>query len=161
MRHAISILLVALLLGCGGEAPSLRQGEPTPAFTLEQLDGNTLRFPDDLRGKVVAIRFWADWCPFCETEMRDIEPLYQAHRDQGLVLLAINVRQERSRAAAFIGKLRVSYPVLLDRDGEVARAYGVLGLPTTFILDRQGHLRSRIIGESTPGVFARILGDLL
>jgi cytochrome c biogenesis protein CcmG, thiol:disulfide interchange protein DsbE len=151
----------ALLGGCGDAPPTLAKGEPTPAFTLAALTGAPLAFPADLAGQVVAVRFWADWCPFCEGEMRTLEPVYRAYRDQGLRLLAINVRQNRETAAAFIAPLGISYEVLLDTDGAVARAYGVSGLPTTFFLDRQGRLAARILGESTPEVFERVIKDLL
>ena len=155
------IPLAALLASCGEEAPRLISGEPTPAFTLERLCGGSLHFPDDLRGDVVAIRFWADWCPFCEGEMRDLEPVYRRYRDQGLVILAINVRQDRERAAAFIEKIDIDYEVLLDPGGETTRNYGVIGLPTTFLLGRDGRLHAKIIGESTPAVFTEIVRDLL
>jgi cytochrome c biogenesis protein CcmG, thiol:disulfide interchange protein DsbE len=151
----------ALLGGCGDAPPTLAKGEPTPAFTLAALTGAPLAFPADLAGQVVAVRFWADWCPFCEGEMRTLEPVYRAYRDQGLRLLAINVRQNRETAAAFIAPLGISYEVLLDTDGAVARAYGVSGLPTTFFLDRQGRLAARILGESTPEVFERVIKGLL
>jgi len=156
-------LLVSFLLalGCSEETPKLVNGEPAPAFALERLKIGSLGFPKDLDGKVVAIRFWADWCPFCESEMQAIEPIYQAYGEQGLVILAINVRQDRKTALDFIRKLNVSYEVLLDSDGAVARKYGVIGLPTTFMIDRNGNLYNRILGESTPEVFEKIVRELL
>ena len=160
-KVGLLVLLIALLSGCGDEAPKLVKGQPTPVFTLERLNGGSLRFPDDLKGKVVAIRFWADWCPFCKTEMQDIEPVYRENRERGLVILAINVRQDRDTAAAFIDKLDISYEVLLDSEGNTARGYGVIGLPTTFIIDREGRLHTKILGESTPEVFAKVVGALL
>ncbi len=162
-RACLLLLLAAgaLLDGCGDAPPTLVKGEPSPAFTLDALTGAPVAFPADLAGQVVAVRFWADWCPFCEGEMRTLEPVYQAYRDQGLRLLAINVRQDRETAAAFIAPLGISYEVLLDTDGAVARAYGVSGLPTTFFLDRQGRLAARILGESTPEVFERVIKGLL
>jgi peroxiredoxin len=93
--------------------------------------------------------------------MKAIEPVYQEYREQGLVILAINVRQSEAAAAAFIDKLNISYDVLLDPQGETARDYGVVGLPTTFVLDRQGRLHTRILGESPPQVFTGIIGQLL
>jgi peroxiredoxin len=78
-----------------------------------------------------------------------------------LVILALNVRQDRDTAAAFIEKLNISYPALLDKEGEVARAYGVIGLPTTFAIDREGRLHTRIIGESSAELFARIVDELI
>lgn len=150
-----------LLAGCGGEPPQLAKGEPPPPFTLTALQGGPVDLPADLQDQVVVVRFWADWCPFCEGEMRSIEPVYRAYKDQGLRLLAVNVRQDAKAAAAFVEPLGISYEVLLDEDGAVARAYGVSGLPTTFFLDRQGRLVTRILGESTPAVFEDLVKGLL
>jgi peroxiredoxin len=150
-----------LICACGPATPELDNGDPAPGFELPDLDGRALDFPADLDGQVVAIRFWADWCPFCESEMRSIEPLYRAYRDQGLTLLAVNVRQDRETAARFVEPLEISYPVLLDEDGAVAREYGVSGLPTTFFVDRFGKLSTRVLGESSPELFENILKDLL
>jgi cytochrome c biogenesis protein CcmG/thiol:disulfide interchange protein DsbE len=161
-RYLLVVLLAGpFLVGCGEEAPQLRNGEPAPEFAMPRLEGPPLTFPADLRGEVVAVRFWADWCPFCESEMRDIEPLYRAYRDRGLRVLAVNVRQDRETAARFIEQLGVSYEVLLDGDGSVARRFGVIGLPTTFFIDREGRLATRILGESTPEVFAQVVEGLL
>jgi peroxiredoxin len=158
------LLLVVLavgLVGCGQQTHQLENGQTVPAFELPRLDGPPLVFPSDLQGKVSAIRFWADWCPFCESEMKDIEPVYRAYRDRGLAVLAVNVRQDAETAARFMERLGVSYEVVLDKDGSVARSFGVIGLPTTFFVDREGRLASRILGESTPEVFARAVEGLL
>jgi peroxiredoxin len=77
------------------------------------------------------------------------------------MILAVNVRQERATAQRFIDKLEISYDTLLDVDGGVARAYRVSGLPTTFIIDREGRLQTRIIGESTPELFEQLVRNLL
>jgi len=150
-----------LLSGCGDVGPRLENGQAAPAFELQLLGGGALAFPADLVGKVVAVRFWADWCPFCAEEMHDIEPLYGRYRDRGLVVVAVNVRQDPETAARFVERLGLSYDVVLDQDGAVARAYGVIGLPTTFFVDREGRVATRILGESTPEVFEGILKDLL
>ena len=73
----------------------------------------------------------------------------------------MNVRQDHATAKTFIDKLDISYDTLLDPEGDVARAYGVLGLPMTFMIDRNGRLHARIIGESTPEVFERVLQEML
>lgn len=157
----IILITLVFVAACGSDTARLSNGQSAPEFQLDYLQHGDAYFPHDFAGKVVVIRFWADWCPFCETEMRAIEPVYQKYRQQGLIVLALNVRQDRETATAFISKLDISYDVLLDREGEVARTYGVLGLPTTFIIDRDGMLYTKIIGESTPQVFENILDELM
>ena len=154
-------LTTLLLTGCGTETPQLVNGAPPPGFTLPRLEGGNSRFPEDYRGQVVMIRFWADWCPFCKGEMTALEPVYQRLRDQGFQILAVNVRQDAQTANAFVRRLGISYQTLLDSSGEVARAYGVQGLPTTFFVGRDGTLHNRILGESTPELTERLVSDLL
>jgi peroxiredoxin len=156
-----TLLAMVCFTACQPEKPALVKGEETPAFALKTLNGRVMHYPESFNGKVVVIRFWADWCPFCETEMKDIEPVYRKYKSQGLVILALNVRQDRETAAAFINKLGISYPILLDLEGETARSYGVIGLPTTFVIDRTGRLHTRIIGESTAELFEQIVGELM
>lgn len=157
----LTTVLILTLVACGEPPALLENGQPAPAFSLSDLDGETLRFPEDLAGQVVAVRFWADWCPFCAPEMREIEPVYRALRDRGLRVLAVNVRQDRETAARFIAKLDISYDILLDSEGTLARAYGVTGLPTTYFIDREGRLATRILGETAPGLFERVALNLL
>ncbi|MCU0766013.1 MAG: TlpA family protein disulfide reductase [Gammaproteobacteria bacterium] len=156
--------LVALLLAlgsCGDAIPKLETGAVVPSFTLDDLAHRPVEFPAQARGEVVALRFWADWCPFCESEMTQLEPVYRKYRDRGLRILAVNVRQDPATAERFVRRLGVSYETLLDVDGRVSRRYGVIGLPTTFFIDREGRLRAKVLGESTPEVFERIVADLL
>ncbi|MCU7930937.1 MAG: TlpA family protein disulfide reductase [Candidatus Thiodiazotropha sp. (ex Codakia rugifera)] len=161
MRIILSLFIAVFLTACGAETAHPSKGQVTPEFHLQYLHHGETHFPEAYAGNVVVIRFWADWCPFCESEMQDIEPIYQIYRQQGLIVLALNVRQDRDTAAAFISKLDITYDVLLDSEGETARAYGVMGLPTTFIIDREGRLHTKIVGESTPQALEKILAELI
>lgn len=154
------LVLLVLLAGCPRETPTIALNAPAPGFALSQLDGPNVRFPDQYGGKVVAIRFWADWCPSCRSEMMGLEPIYRRHRDRGLVILAVNVTQPLETVRAFVKPLGISYDVLLDPQGEVMRGYQVMGLPMTFIVDRKGVVRTRIVGESTPEVFEQAVSNL-
>jgi len=93
--------------------------------------------------------------------MKAIEPVYQQYADQGLVILAVNVRQDAQTARKFIEKLGISYNTLLDSDGAVARDYGVIALPSTFFIDRNGSLSSRLLGEASGETFEKIIQPLL
>jgi thiol-disulfide isomerase/thioredoxin len=159
---SLAVVGAALVeLGCGEPTAQLQTGVPPPGFSLVNLRRQEVAFPAQTTGQIVAIRFWADWCPFCESEMSQLEPVYQKYREQGLRILAINVRQDPETAQRFVGRLGISYETLLDLDGKVARSYGVLGLPTTYFVARDGTLKGKVIGESTPEVFERIVRDML
>ena len=151
------LLLSVLLAGCEQEVVGFKIGSPAPAFTLQRLDGSTARFPEQYRGQVVAIRFWADWCPYCHAEMQALEPVYRRYHERGLTILAVNVLQPPETVRSFVQELGISYEVLLDAQGEVTRTYRVMGLPITFIVDREGLFRARLVGESTPEVFEKLI----
>ncbi len=149
-----------LLAACGGDGPPVPlTGEPAPPFQLTRLSGGQGGLPRP--GEVVAVRFWADWCPFCASEMLALGPVYDRLRPRGLTILAVNVRQDPATARAFMAKLGVSYETLLDEDGAVARRYGVRGLPTTFLIGRDGRLMGRIAGESSAAAFEAMVEPLL
>ena len=155
------LLLSVLLTGCEQNVTAAKTDSPAPAFTLERLDGPAVHFPEQYRGQVVAIRFWADWCPSCRSEMTALEPVYRQYQDRGLVILAVNVLQSPETVRPFVDQLGISYDVLLDRQGEVTRRFLVMALPVTYIVDRMGIVRARFIGESTPEVFAKEISSLL
>ncbi len=161
---SLIVFLTAALgpTACDNGAHGLKKGDPAPEFSLPGLGkGEFVTFPADFQGKVVAIRFWADWCPYCDHEMRELEPVYQKYRDRGLVILAINVHQDQPTASRFAKRLGISYNVLLDTQGKTAAAYQVIGLPTTYLIDHNGRISTKIIGESTAQLFERLVAELL
>ena len=162
MRTAL-LLLALLLAACGGDAPkaNINIGSNAPAFKTVRADASAAGFPADFAGKPVVIRFWADWCKYCEGEMKAIENVYQRHRGRGLEVLAVNAGQDKPAVAAFMKKIGVSYPALLDEQSAIARSYGVTGLPTTFFVDAGGIVRAKIIGEADEATFERHAAALL
>ncbi|HNQ56092.1 MAG: TlpA family protein disulfide reductase [Burkholderiales bacterium] len=153
---------LALLAACGGEPPAkLNIGDAAPAFRAERLDGAAVDFPPAAGGKPMVIRFWADWCRYCEPEMKAIDAVYRRHRDRGLEVLAVNAGQDRKTVDAFIRKLGVGYPTLLDEQSAIAKRYGVVGLPTTYFVDGKGVVRGKVIGEADEAVFERHALELL
>jgi cytochrome c biogenesis protein CcmG/thiol:disulfide interchange protein DsbE len=107
------------------------------------------------------IRFWADWCKFCEGEMQAIEKVYTRLKPRGLEVIAINAGQDAKTVAAFMQKIGVSYPALLDENSAIAKSYGVVGLPTTYFVDARGVVRVKLIGESDEAGFERAALELL
>lgn len=115
-------------------------------FNCQDLKGQTWSL-DKVRGKVVLLRFWADWCPYCRYEMPVIDKYYRMLKKQGFEVLAVNVKQSAAVAEAFTAQLDITFPIPLDPDGELARKYGVYAIPTNFLIDRQGVIREILIGE--------------
>src|SRR5687768_4481211 len=100
------------------------EGQPAPDFTLSASDGSTYRL-SELRGRPVMINFWATWCGPCKDEMPAIDEAYQAHKDSGLIVLAVNVEESAERVATYAAKLKLTFPVLVDREGSVSARYRV------------------------------------
>jgi cytochrome c biogenesis protein CcmG, thiol:disulfide interchange protein DsbE len=132
-------------LGAGQEI--LKTGEPLPSFILPDLNGTKVNVPGDFRGRVAVIHFWASWCS-CAEELGDLETLYKTYKEKGFTGIAVNVGQTKDAAVPYVLSLNLSYPVLLDSELKVSRRYGIQSIPRTFIIDRRGILRYKIIGQN-------------
>lgn len=121
-------------------------GSEAPNFSLRSLDGSEMSLRA-WRGQVVLVNFWATWCLPCRTEMPEIEAAYQAHRSEGLTVLAINQGEDKETVARFVQEFRLTFPVLLDSDGAVVKRYDVRGLPASFFIDREGVIYTIRSGE--------------
>ena len=133
-----------------------------PDFILEDMDGKKRRF-SDLRGKVVLVNFWATWCPPCRREMPSIERLSHALKGTDFEILAVNVAENLDTVFSFTGTLDPvpTFPIVFDTDSSVLKAWPVIGLPTTFILDKQGRIVYRAVGGrefDDPAILAQIRG---
>jgi peroxiredoxin len=130
-------------------------GALAPAYAAPSLRGDTVSLAA-LRGRVVLLNVWATWCAPCLREMPAMHRLQAALRDDGLEVVAVSVdavapgpdRLERARArvGAYVDELGVDFTVLLDPAGEVQRLFGVTGLPTTFLIDRDGRIAAKVLG---------------
>jgi cytochrome c biogenesis protein CcmG/thiol:disulfide interchange protein DsbE len=151
------LIVASALAACGSSEPTaqVNLGRQAPEFDSMLLGGGQAAFPAIAAGKPAVVRFWADWCKYCEAEMKAIETVYQRHKDKGLTVLAVNAGQDRATAAAFVKKIGVTYPILLDEETKVSKRYGVVGLPTTFFIDSSGVVRGKIVGEADEATFER------
>lgn len=138
----------------GGVTP--RVGEPAPDFTLTSIDGTSVTL-SSLRSRPVLVNFWATWCPPCRAEMPDLQAVSREYRDQGLVVLGVNLQEERAPVVRYAQTLGLTFPLLLDPGGTVATLYNVTGLPTSYFVDREGTIRGMNIGPLTPkGLRAKV-----
>lgn len=130
--------------------PKLQEVKDHPAapdFTLVDAAGRKASLKD-FRGKVVFLNFWATWCESCREEMPSMERLYKEFKGRGLEIVAVNVKEKRQDALAFVKALKLSYPVLMDPEGEVGLLYGAFGLPATYLIDRKGVVLARMWGSA-------------
>lgn len=121
------------------------EGALAPDFLLEELDGGEVRL-SDLRGEPVVINFWATWCAPCRKEMPQFVQAYDAYKDQGLEIVAVNLQEGKSIASEFAGDYGMEFTVAVDRDGEIGDLYRLLGLPTTYFIGRDGVIRTVFTG---------------
>jgi cytochrome c biogenesis protein CcmG, thiol:disulfide interchange protein DsbE len=142
----------------GGPTP--RVGEPAPDFTLEAPDATRVSL-SGLRGRPVFVNFWASWCPPCRGEMPDIQQIADEYREAGLVVVGVNLEEEREPALRYAQTLGLTFTLLLDRNGAVATRYNVTGLPTSYFVGRDGRIRDRNVGPLTPkGLRSKVTGIL-
>ena len=114
---------------------------PAPDFTLRALAGPNLKLAEQ-RGRVVLVNFWATWCGPCREELPQLAKLHDKYRAAGLVLLGVNVDDDPRKAAELATRLGLRFPVLLDTDKQVSRRYDMSAMPATFLIDRDGVVRS-------------------
>jgi len=129
-------------LDLGGYA----EHERPPDFTGRTPLGQAISL-GDLRGQVVVVTFWATWCPTCREDMAALENVNRSLGGERLAVLAVNVRERSTVVRDYVDTLGLTFPVLVDSRGEIQAAYGVIGVPTTFVIARDGRAVARAIGS--------------
>jgi len=140
------------------EKPEL--GFSAPDFVLNDFKNKEYRL-SGLKGKVVLLNFWASWCGPCRMEMPSMEAIYQELKDKGFEILAVNLdRGGSEKGKEFVSDYQLTFPVLVDSHGETAQRYRVTALPTSFLLDKDGIIKEKIIGGrnwSEPSLLGKIV----
>jgi thiol-disulfide isomerase/thioredoxin len=140
--------------------PAFHVGQAAPPLLVRQLGGGTIGLAA-LRGRPVWIEFMATWCPSCRDEFPLMSGYAARFADRGLVVLAVDVREDEGTVAAFANQLRPTFPMGLDEDGTAASAWDVVALPTHFFVDAAGIVRDGAVGEIGPDVMASALGTIM
>lgn len=148
--------LVLSLRGGGASAPAASNGEPAPQFRLASLDGRQLG-PDDFRGQVLLIDFWATWCGPCHLQADILKELYREKRGRGVEFLAVSVGEEEQIVRDFVAGKPYPYPVLFDPRDELSARLDLAGLPTILIVDRHGRIAFRNDGLTDRRTLAEAL----
>lgn len=161
--------------GCGRPAGDRPTGDPAetgapgiktpsnqaPNFTLRDLDGHEVRLSDSA-GKLRLIDFWATWCAPCREEIPGFKELYSKYADKGLAIIAISMDEEGAKVVRpFVEKERIPYTNLIGND-EVAQSFGgVLGLPTAFLVDKDGKILASWVGGVPRRIFEKKVREAL
>jgi peroxiredoxin len=116
-----------------------------PEFSGLTAENKTVSLAE-LRGRVIVLNFWATWCLECRPEMPAFERLHREFAKQGLTVMGINAREGPAAVRAYSKELGLTFPLVLDGRGEINKAYGVIGLPTTFLIGRDGRAVALAIG---------------
>lgn len=133
---------------------------PAPDFRLAALDGGLVSLAD-FSGRIVLLNFWATWCLDCRREAPALEALHRGYKGEGFSVLAVSLDQDgRKTLGAFVAEHKLTYPVLLA-DKKTPLAYGVYGLPTSYLVDGGGVVVRRYVGSVDPNVLENDILDLL
>jgi cytochrome c biogenesis protein CcmG/thiol:disulfide interchange protein DsbE len=131
-----------------------------PGFALADLSGQSLTLAN-FRGKVVLLNFWATWCAPCQVEMPVFTAWQQQYGPQGFEIIGISMDDDAGAARRLAARLKLNYPVAIGDERLGARYGGVLGLPLTFLIDRNGIVRARFQGETDLRLIERQVAALL
>lgn len=160
-KQILVALTILMATGCMSAPQSVnsspvRESGSAPAFTLQDPQGNTVSLENALKAnKAVLLNFWATWCPPCREEIPDLIKLQNDYGAKGFTVIGVDVGESPSKVSAFINQMGINYPIALDRDQEVAAQYGIVGIPTSYLVSSDG----TIIGEyhaATPELFTDV-----
>jgi thiol-disulfide isomerase/thioredoxin len=150
----------------GAKSWSVLLGEAAPDFELKALDGTTVKL-SALKGKVVLLDFWASWCPPCREYLPGTEAIYQKYKDQGLVVLGVNIEGDTEKARTAAGQLGLNFPILMALSGkrgadwgsvQVAQ-YGITGIPHAVLIDKKGLVRYADVVLEKPKMIGILLAE--
>ncbi|MCW2309585.1 TlpA family protein disulfide reductase [Rhodobium gokarnense] len=150
MAAAAAVLCLGLILtACDGEKTA-KVGEAAPELGVIDLDGNTVRLAD-FRGDVTVLNFWQGGCAPCLTEMPKIQAFHEKHRGDGVHVLSVNIGGGPAIIRDTVAETGVTFDVAFDEVFVASTRYKINFFPTTFLIDRNGIVRERIVGEIKPG----------
>lgn len=131
-----------------------------PDFTLKDLDGKDVKL-SDYKGKIVILNFWTVWCKYCKLEMPDLNELHkELQKDNEAVIITIDSQESPDIVKDYLSSNNINLKVLLDQDGSVTQTYGVMGFPTTFIINKDGTLYTYIPQMTNKATLVKIIEEI-
>jgi len=136
------------------------RGQPAPDFTLDLLDGSSMTL-SELRGQVMVLNIWATWCPSCKDEMPDLQTVWEEYEDDGVVIVGLVYQDEVALVQEMLTFYGITFPQGMDVGDNISTAYGITGVPETFIVDQQGNIAVNYVGPVTADELRQKLDGLL
>jgi cytochrome c biogenesis protein CcmG, thiol:disulfide interchange protein DsbE len=133
---------------------------PAPDLTLTDLEGNSVSLVD-LQGRVVLVNNWATWCPPCRAEMPTLDAYYQAHKEKGFTLVAVDSGEPAEVVDRFVENYSLSFPIWLDPSAKALRAFRNNSLPSSYVVDREGIIRLAWTGAISRDMLEKHVTPLL
>ncbi|MFE4709826.1 MULTISPECIES: peroxiredoxin family protein [unclassified Paenibacillus] len=140
----------------------IEKGQVAPDFTLQDLSGNPVRL-SDFRGKRVMLNFWATWCPPCRVEMPHMQSIYENYESEDVVILGVNMtltEKALGDVQPFVQEQKLTFPIVLDEDGELMQTYQIVAYPTTYVLDADGVVREKVRGAMNYEMMSELLAEV-
>lgn len=134
-----SALVLATLYWGPGAAFATEAGQPAPNFALPNAQGGVVTL-ESLRGQVVYVDFWASWCAPCRRSFPWMNEMRQKYGGKGFVIVAVNVDKKRADAEKFLAQIPATFPVVFDEAGTTPDAFGVKGMPSSYLIDTRGNV---------------------
>lgn len=164
-RKAPILALLFIILGCENEVVTNQEtlailGTAAPEFSITSFDERQLKL-SDYKGSPVVINFWASWCAPCKREAPELEKTYQFFKNRKVMFIGIASDDTKKNALEFVKKYKVTYPNGMDEEEELSKKYSVLTLPITYILDRDGKITFKKIGQIDEDTLKREIRKVL
>ncbi|MDA8169162.1 MAG: TlpA disulfide reductase family protein [Nitrospiraceae bacterium] len=155
----LALAFTALSLFSQVKAWAIDVGKPAPEFVLKDLDGRMTSITA-LRGKVIVLNFWATWCPPCRNEIPVLNNFYKKYRAKGLQVIGIT-RDDAGDIRSFMKEIPILYPVIPDYQAKAFMLYSVAPIPVTYVIDKGGTIRKKIMGEVEPAELEQAVRGIL
>ncbi|WP_257347778.1 thiol-disulfide oxidoreductase ResA [Pseudalkalibacillus decolorationis] len=163
IMRSLILVVIALALGYSlyetvfsNQKGLVEVGDTAPNFALQDLEGNKVEL-EDYKGQGIFLNFWGTYCPPCEKEMPAMQRQYEKYKDEGVVILAVNIAESQFTVQNFADRLGLTFPIVLDEQREVVDAYGVGNLPATYLISPEGKVIKKTTGELTDTVIRNYL----
>jgi cytochrome c biogenesis protein CcmG/thiol:disulfide interchange protein DsbE len=156
------VVLAAISCGVGcSSTPVSLKVQAAPQFSFSSLEGKTVAMKD-LANKVVVVDFWATWCAPCREEIPQLNKLYSELKGKGFEIVGISMDTDGTDAVKeFARELRIQYPIVMGDEKDTEAFGGIIGLPTTFIIDRKGNIAKKYIGLPPAADMERVIRELV